>query len=443
MLENLPHETTELLIDICTSNSLLTIDDSTEVVEDAGLPSAGRQQGFGPSYLSYLALNRGSATIETATTGTGTATVTARGRKEGTAVEDTVESTPPPTASTLPGTGGTAATTQAPKPRELVKRPSPKVYFAHFVDHMDQFVIFLETVAMRRWGQSVDDSPSATVSGEKGDLDTPVDEAAERADQISVWNTLLELYLSIPTSPEEEEKGMKAKALKILQSDKIPYDVNHSLIVCSTCQFTPGLVLLWEKLGMHEDVLRFWMDKERASDSAGDELGANEASEQLVNYLDLHGPKHRHLYPLVLRFLTSSEVLLNRHSKDVERVIDYVDEEKIMPSLAILQLLSRNGISSVGLVKGWLIRKIVEARESIDMVRHLLMQSRSSSLSPSQDSQLTTSYRLETKAKLAQVEEFSDTDEPKVFHATQCSACGSQLDLPSVHFMCNHSYHQR
>lgn len=370
MLENLPRETTDLLIDICTSNSLLTIDDAAnEAVEDQNLPPAGRQQGFGPSYLSYLALNRGPATNETATTGTGTATVTARGRKEGMIVEDPVEPTPPPAAPGLPGPGGTVVTT--PKPREPVKRPSPKVYFAHFVDHMDQFVVFLETVALRRWGQSVDDRFSTTASEKEG-LDTPVDETAEHADQVSVWNTLLELYLSIPTGSGEEKKGTKSKALRILQDDKIPYDVNHALIVCSTCQFTPGLVLLWEKLGMHEDVIRFWMDKERAFYSAGDEGGANEASEQLVDYLDLHGPKHRHLYPLVLRFLTSSEVLLNRHSKDVERVINYVDEEKIMPALAILQLLSRNGISSVGLVKGWLIRKIVESRESIDMVGHSL-----------------------------------------------------------------------
>jgi len=103
-----------------------------------------------------------------------------------------------------------------------------------------------------------------------------------------------------------------------------------------------------------------------------------------------------------------------------------VDQEKIMPPLAILQLLSRNDITSVGLIKGWLVRKIGETREDINM-----------------DSQLTTSYRLETKAKLGQIQELSDPDQPKVFHTTQCSACGGQLDLPSIHFMCNHSYHQR
>jgi hypothetical protein len=237
---------------------------------------------------------------------------------------------------------------------------------------MEQFVIFLETVALRRWSQSVDDNASATANGEKGDSDVPVDEAAERADQISVWNTLLELYLSIPTESGDGEKSMRTKALKLLQSEKIPYDINHALIVCSTCQFTPGLVLLWEKLGMHEDVLRFWMDKEKTSSSSGDDDGAKEASSQVVHYLVLYGPKHRHLYPLALRFLTSSEALLSRHSKDVEKVIEYVDEGGIMPPLAILQLLSRNGIASVGLIKGWLVRKIGDAREGIDLVKHYL-----------------------------------------------------------------------
>lgn len=60
-----------------------------------------------------------------------------------------------------------------------------------------------------------------------------------------------------------------------------------------------------------------------------------------------------------------------------------------------------------------------------------------------QDEQLTASYRLETATKLKQVEELSDIDQPRLFHATQCSQCGGPLDLPSIHFMCKHSFHQR
>lgn len=32
---------------------------------------------------------------------------------------------------------------------------------------------------------------------------------------------------------------------------------------------------------------------------------------------------------------------------------------------------------------------------------------------------------------------------PTVFQARRCSSCGGNLDLPTVHFLCKHSFHQR
>jgi hypothetical protein len=43
------------------------------------------------------------------------------------------------------------------------RRLSPRIYFHHFVDHLDEFVVFLETVAIRRWDQSVDDQNSGSI----------------------------------------------------------------------------------------------------------------------------------------------------------------------------------------------------------------------------------------------------------------------------------------
>ena len=53
------------------------------------------------------------------------------------------------------------------------------------------------------------------------------------------------------------------------------------------------------------------------------------------------------------------------------------------------------------------------------------------------------SYRSETAVKEQQIANLTNTKAPEVFQVTQCAACGGQLDLPSVHFMCKHSYHQR
>jgi vacuolar protein sorting-associated protein 11 len=34
-------------------------------------------------------------------------------------------------------------------------------------------------------------------------------------------------------------------------------------LFCAAQSFIPGLILLWERLSMHEDVLRFWMEQDR------------------------------------------------------------------------------------------------------------------------------------------------------------------------------------
>ncbi|THH12547.1 hypothetical protein EW146_g7591 [Bondarzewia mesenterica] len=399
MLQSLPEETTQLLIDICTSTSPLTFEP-----EDRSI-SPVKASG-GASYLSYLALNR-APTISTdaaVTVSTSNATVKPGDRES---AQDTSRSGTPPPSSLL------AAKTR-PTP---INRPSPRLYFANFVGHRELFLTFLETVASRRWGQSLDGKEGGGQAA-AAELEAPVDETAEKRDQAAVWNTLLELYLTLPGGAQGEG-ALRDKALRLLKDEKIPYDPTHALILCSTRKFTAGLVLLWERLGMYEDVLRFWMEKDRQGGDPG-------ASEEVMRCLKQYGSDHPHLYPLVLRFLTSSSELLLRHGGDIKKVLEVIDEEQIMPPLAVVQVLSRNGVTSVGLVKEWLLGRIREAREEI-----------------STDEQLISSYRLESEAKLKQVEELSDPDHPRVFHVTQCSQCGGQLDLPSVHFMCHHSYHQR
>ncbi|KAG6841392.1 hypothetical protein C0991_011556 [Blastosporella zonata] len=414
MLENLPEETTQLLIDLCTSSGPLTHSPETPA---SAIP---QRQNSAPSYLSYLAPSRNSAVVSTITADTArppspsTATV----RQDTHSRQESDNDVPRPSAPP-PSTPPPAALPQPVGPPP-VKRLSPRIYFAHFVDHMEQFLIFLETVALRRWGQSVGQSslPFSPLP-----LETPLDEEADRLDQIAVWNTLFELYLTLSSSDYRGtllvETTLRNKAMAVLTSTDVPYDPMHALILCSSRGYTAGLVLLWEKMGMYEDVLRFWMDR--------DKEGTNpDASAQVVNHLHRYGPDHPHLYPLVLRFLTSTPQLLGRHREDVKRVLEHIDEEQILPPLGVVQVLSRNNVASVGLVKDWLMARIKESRAEIH-----------------NDKELINSYRMETAAKLKQVEELTDPEHPRVFHVTRCSACAGQLDLPSIHFMCNHSYHQR
>ena len=341
MLENLPEETTDLLIDLCTSLSPLTVE------PDEAEATPIRQSAGGPSYLSYLALNRASMT--------GASDAASPTTVQPDTPRDTGKDSPS-TASPPPGTPGTAT---ASKPPSTVKRPSPRLYFAHFVDHTDHFVRFLETVARKRWGQTV----QITNEPLPVETDPQADEQAERRDQAAVWNTLFELYLAQPgaSTDANADPAANARALALLENTALPYDTTHALILCSTRAFTPGLVLLWERMGMHEDVVRFFIDRHHDGDAS--------ASAEVVRRLRMYGPAHAQLYTLVLRFLTSTPALLGKHREDVVEILRVVDEERLMPPVSVVQLLSRNDVASVGLVKEWLMARIKSAREEVDMVR--------------------------------------------------------------------------
>ncbi|KAG9036460.1 hypothetical protein FRB95_008758 [Tulasnella sp. JGI-2019a] len=434
MLSRLPDETTDMLIDLCSGTGF----DNTSPTPPDRPSSPSKPSSRDASYLSYLTKNKLSTSADVTTgASTGAPSVpatspegqpqpqishqrSATGRRSHHDGDSSRAGSPPPT---------NGSQLNRPPPRI----PSPRQYFAHFIDHLAHFQRFLEAVAFNRWGQKV---VTGGVSGQVAaqatqPLGTPTLENNKgNEDQVAVWNTLLELYLTRSAEGKDgkESTELRYKALIVLQDDTtFPYDRIHGLLVCSTNNFIEGLILLWEKMGMYEDILRFWIDKETENpfkpDIASDET---RPSGQVMRYLKTYGPVHPHLYLLVLRFLTSSPALLSRHTPDILSILEYVDKEKIIPPLGIVQVLSRNDVASVGLVKEWLMRRISESRDEI-----------------AADKKVIDSYRDETKTKLQEVAELSDPNNPRIFHVTRCSACSGPLDLPAVHFMCKHSYHQR
>jgi len=54
---------------------------------------------------------------------------------------------------------------------------------------------------------------------------------------------------------------------------------------------------------------------------------------------------------------------------------------------------------------------------------------------------LISTYRTDTSKKVAEMTDLNT--KPTSFSATRCSTCGMTLDLPTVHFLCKHSFHQR
>jgi hypothetical protein len=94
-----------------------------------------------------------------------------------------------------------------------------------------------------------------------------------------------------------------------------------------------------------------------------------------------------------------------------------------MAPLQVIQTLSTNSIATMGMVKTYL-------QQTIDRERSLIASNR----------RLISSYRTETLDKRHEISNLNT--KPQTFNATRCAACGGQLTLPAIHFLCKHSYHQ-
>lgn len=362
LLGHVPDATTDILIDLCGGTLGRKPPPGYSLSDDS--KTANGNASSGPAVLSYLGYNRVAGMFSGDAPNAESSPATRAG--DGEKPQPNGESKAKPGASDPPETK-TSIDVVDEGPTYIP--PSPRIYFAHFLDHQSHFIRFLESVATALWGQTIPPPPGTRseplAPREDTGSQTPVDETA--IDQRAVWNTLLELYLtssaaSVSSDASAGTNGStrsdaRRKALGLLHSE-LPFDPMHAMILCSSAEFTEGLVGLWERMGMYEDILRFYMGR---TDDAG-------ASAEVVRYLKLYGPSNPDLYPMVLRYLTSSPSVLAKHNEDLGTILQTIDELHIMPPLAVVQLLSRNGVASVGSVKGWLREKVAEGRQEVESV---------------------------------------------------------------------------
>lgn len=212
------------------------------------------------------------------------------------------------------------------------------------------------------------------------------------------------------TERVKEKLIRKDKALQLLMDEDISYDANQALVLCYLAQFDEGIIYLYEKMKMYEDILRFYMAKDN--------------TEKVIQALKRYGPQDQSLYPLTLTYFSSSPATLATSTTELLKILDHIESHNLLPPLQVVQALSRNSVATLGMVKGYLGKRIeLEKKEA------------------QADMKLIQSYREETEKKRKEIDDLKTT--ARIFQVTKCTGCRSNLDLPAVHFLCRHSFHQR
>ncbi|MCJ1468433.1 hypothetical protein MMC07_007061 [Pseudocyphellaria aurata] len=269
-------------------------------------------------------------------------------------------------------------------PREY-DLPKPRTAFSSFVDHPENFMVFLEACLKQ--------------------------DHIEESDKTDLYTTLFEIYLETANSKKGAEKeDWEAKAKKLIEGQETPIDPSNVLLLSHLSNFRDGTILVREQQGLRFDIFRSYT-------SANDTAGA-------IKALRKYGPEEPQLYPAALAYFTSSPRILEEAGDELDVVLRKIDQDGLMAPLQVIQTLSTNAVATMGMVKRYLSDTIERERKEIHNNRRL-----------------TESYRAETEAKRNELAALGNS--PAVFQTRRCSACGTTLDLPTVHFLCKHSFHQR
>jgi hypothetical protein len=261
--------------------------------------------------------------------------------------------------------------------------PQPRTAFSSFVDHPDEFIVFLEACI------------------EEKDL--------KESDKIDLYTTLFEMYLHKASKKVANREEWESKAKKLIEGKDIPIDTSNVLLLSHLSDFHDGTILVREQAGLRFDIFRSYT-------SAKDTRGA-------IKALRKYGPEEPKLYPAALAYFVSDSRVLEEAGEELDAVLKKIDEDGLMAPLQVIQTLSTNPVATMGMIKPYLQQTLERERKQISSNRRLI-----------------TSYREETLSKRQDILDLNT--KPQTFNATRCSSCGSQLYLPVVHFMCKHSFHQ-
>jgi vacuolar protein sorting-associated protein 11 len=272
--------------------------------------------------------------------------------------------------------------------------PKPRTAFSAFIAHPSEFITFLEALIAQT------------------DL--------QQADRTDLSTTLFEMYLDAAKArqdqSEKEAWQQKAKALitSTNQTSKLAdssIDTSNILLLSSLSKFPAGTTLVRERASLYPDIFRSFT-------SAKDTAGA-------ISALKRYGPEDLSLYPLALAYFSSSVTILSEPGvkEELQAVLRKIDQENLMAPLQVIKVLSQGGAVTMGMVKSYLADNIARERKEIQTNRKLI-----------------ESYRTETAAKKTELNDLAT--KPVVFQSRRCAACGRVLDLPTVHFLCKHSFHQ-
>ncbi|OWA50975.1 Vacuolar protein sorting-associated protein 11-like protein [Hypsibius exemplaris] len=266
---------------------------------------------------------------------------------------------------------------------EIVLHANPEDYFHIFITHSEEMRSFLECVLAVR-----------------SDL------APE------LHNTLLGLYLesykkcTADVAAAKERAGLEEKIMDFLRGTE-PRNYTQALLQCQMNNFAPGILFLYEQKAMYGEILQFAVDRK--------------SYDGVISTCRRFGEKDPQLWVQAFWFYASN---FGEYDKAlIGEVLKVIEKLNLLQPMMVVDILAKNPNATLDTIRDYIIRRMhTDERKILE------------------DEAQVQKYREKTEKIRKEVDLMKSG--AQTFQDANCSACDKSLELPSVHFLCRHSYHQ-
>jgi hypothetical protein len=244
-------------------------------------------------------------------------------------------------------------------------------------------------------------------------------------------NTLAELYLRQYAACEKQRKGegkvgesksassssaasaashdnpYYSTTYSFIKTNYGKYDADHALVLCKMYKFERGITYLYEKQKLYHEIVQYHMEHSQMNG--------------IIQACNRHGDKVPNLWVQALSYFAAQA---EPCEEQIQQVLRAIKERKLLPPLMILQILSQNPNKQLSVVKDYIIHSLQEENDLIKA-----------------DQEEIQRFQMETQTMREEIQRLHT--QPITFQGLKCHQCTSGLSLPAVHFLCNHSFHQR
>lgn len=146
----------------------------------------------------------------------------------------------------------------------------------------------------------------------------------------------------------------------------------------------------------------------------------NDQYQEVIEACKQYGEQESCLWEQALSYFARKEEDCKEH---IATVLRHIESRNLMPPLLVVQTLAHNSTATLSVIRDYLINKMQKLSQQSE-----------------EDERTVNQYREDTARIRQEIHELRNS--PKIFQKTKCSICSSGLELPSVHFLCGHSFHQ-